>query len=80
MRKLIEILQVHWSEEKVMDSIVPLISENREMATIDMEKAEVLSKFFASVFIYSKTICYLPGSKDLQCVLLQPFKIISTRR
>ena len=41
---------VNWPERQALESILPLINEKGELATTDMEKAEVLSEFFASVF------------------------------
>ena len=36
------------------ESVAPLINENRELASLDIDKAEVLSKFFASDFMASQ--------------------------
>ena len=35
---------------QIKESVPPLINEDRELASSDMEKAEVLTKCFASVF------------------------------
>ena len=36
------------------ESILPLLNENGELATTDMENTDVLNKFFASVFSSSQ--------------------------
>ena len=45
---------VNWPERQALESILPLINEKGELATTDMEKAEVLNEFFASVFTGSQ--------------------------
>ena len=41
-------------KRKTKEIIPPLVNEKGELATTDMEKAEVLSEFFASVFTGSQ--------------------------
>lgn len=49
-------------KRQARESIPPLINEEGELATADMEKAEVINEFFASVFIGSQGyISHIPG-------------------
>ena len=41
-------------ERQYKGSVRPLINEKGKLATTDMEKAEVLNEFFASVFTVSQ--------------------------
>lgn len=47
-------LRVHLSEEKDNESVSPLINERGELATAEVEKAEVLNGVFSSVFSVSQ--------------------------
>jgi len=47
------ILQVHWSEE-TKEECTLLINKKGEQASINMEKSEVLNKFFASFLLTGK--------------------------
>lgn len=46
------ILEVHWPEQKDQGEFPPLINQEGELVTADMQKAEVLN--FASVFTASQ--------------------------
>lgn len=41
-------------KRKAKESVLPLIYKDGELVTTDMEKAEVISEFFPSVFIGSQ--------------------------
>ena len=45
--------------------ILPLVNEKGELATTDMEKAEVLNEFFASLFTTARILLFLMSSVPL---------------
>lgn len=53
-------------KRKARESVLPLIHEKGELATMGMEKTEVLNKFFASVFTSSQAshVSHIPEPLD----------------